>query len=369
MIDSAKKDLQALLGETESNSSFRFLFADSNSTGEDALKAVKSLVAKGAQIIVGLPTSGEVEAVLTYVNQEKVPVISSASTASHLSTPDNVFRISTPENYRAEIGAELAIKLGCKKAFVIYRDDGWGRAYAETVMDAFHNSGLAASGVSFTPSHPEYMNYSKDVRKLEELVAGGGNETLIYIVAWENEDYSIMNESRKSPALLRCRWLSAALFPSLLDESTVDGKLVGLRDFAITVGLLAPEQYPPASNLSIRLMEEAKLRLGHYPSYEHVYLYDAIMIAAEVLLAAGNRGRDAVIQAIPAVAEHYYGATGYKALDCNGDLKAEDTAFIGVTEKGETYTFSYYVFYDALRDEFNILDKPTERKWFFSPQA
>ena len=129
IIDSAKKDLQALLGETESNSSFRFLFADSNSTGEDALKAVQSLVAKGAQIIVGLPTSGEVEAVLSYVNQEKVPVISSASTASHLSMPDNVFRLSTPENYRAKIGAELALKLGCKKAFVIYRDEAWGRAF------------------------------------------------------------------------------------------------------------------------------------------------------------------------------------------------------------------------------------------------
>jgi ABC-type branched-subunit amino acid transport system substrate-binding protein len=213
------------------------------------------------------------------------------------------------------------------------------------------------------------MNYSKDVRKLEELAAGGGNETLIYVVAWENEDYSIMNEARKSPTLLGCRWFSTALYPDLLDESTVGSRIVGIRDFAIAVGLLAPEQHPPVSNLSKRLMEEARLQLGRYPSYEHVYLYDAIMIAAEALLAAGNRGRDAVIKAIPAIAEHYYGATGCKALDSNGDLKAEDTAFIGVTKNGDTYTFSYYVFYDALRDEFNILDKPMERGWFFSPQA
>jgi branched-chain amino acid transport system substrate-binding protein len=152
IIDSAKKNLQALLGETESDSSFRFIFADSNSAGEGALKAVQSLVAQGAQIIVGLPTSGEVQAVLSYVNQEKVPVISSASTASHLSIPDNVFRISTPENYRAKIGARFAITLGCKKVLVIYRDEAWGCAYAETVLNTFRENGLATDNISFP--HP-----------------------------------------------------------------------------------------------------------------------------------------------------------------------------------------------------------------------
>ena len=368
VIEAAERDLQAMLDETGSPVRFNFLFADSESTGEGALEAVKSLVDEGAQIIVGLPTSGEVDGALSYIIASGIPVISPSSTASHLSRPDNVFRLSIPENSRARIGAELALELGYGEVIVIHRDDGWGSAYAETVSTAFTERGLTAHSIAFEPSHTYYMNYSDEVRELEAL-ADEGERALVYLVAWENEDYSILNEARKSPVLSRVRWFTAALYPTILERSVMFGMAEGLRDFALEVGLWAPEQRPIVQPLTIGLMEEARTELGRYPNYEHIYLYDAVMVAAKAFLTAGCGDSESLTAAIPLVAEQHFGATGHKELDLNGDLLTEDMAFIGVVKQGDTYELGYYAFHDGSRNEFSIMDKPRERKWWFSPQA
>jgi len=368
ILESAERDLEAFLGECGSKARFSFMVADTNSTGEGALKAVKGLVADGAQVIVGLPTSGEVEGVMAYIAQAGVPLISPSSTSSSLSKPDTVFRLSTPENYRAVVGAKLAIRLGYESVFVVHRDDDWGRAYAEAVSGIFEGRGLSAFKISFPVSHPGYMNYSSTVGELERMVASRSG-ALVYLVAWENEDYSIMNEARKSAILSGVGWFTAAMYPTITDEYTVGGRIRDIRGFALGVGLLAPEQRPLVNDLTRRLMEEARSSLGRYPSYEHVYLYDSVMVAARALMVANSSDPALLAEAIPVVASGYYGATGCKLLDANGDLAYEDTAFIGVVEDGVSYSLGYYVYHNGARDEFLILDEPEERSWSFSPQA
>jgi ABC-type branched-subunit amino acid transport system substrate-binding protein len=368
ILESAERDLEAFLAECGSKARFSFIVADTNSTGEGALKAVKGLVADGAQVIVGLPTSGEVEGAMAYITQAGVPLISPSSTSSSLSKPDTVFRLSTPENYRAVVGAELAIRLGYESVFVVHRDDDWGRAYADAVSVVFEGRGLSAFKISFHVSHPGYMNYSSTVGELEMMVASRSG-ALVYLVAWENEDYSIMNEARKSAVLSGVRWFTAAMYPTITDEYTVEGRIRDIRDFALGVGLLAPEQRPLVNDLTRRLMEEARSSLGRYPSYEHVYLYDSVMVAARALMVANSSDPALLAEAIPIVASGYYGAAGCKLLDANGDLAYEDTAFIGVVEDGGSYSLGYYVYHNGARDEFLVLDEPEERSWLFSPQA
>jgi ABC-type branched-subunit amino acid transport system substrate-binding protein len=365
ILHAAERDLNYSLREMGSNATVRFIIEDSGSTEEGSREAAMKLIAGGAQIIVGAPTSMEVNAIMNVTREAGVPVISSSSTSSALSLPDNIFRLSTPENYRARVGAELGVKLGYTSVVTVYRDDDWGRSYSDEVKGVFETHGLVAYSVPFQLSHPGYMNYTDTVKELERHVSG--NRTLIYLIAWENEDYSILNEARKSPALSAARWFTAAMYPSILDEELVDGRITGIRDYAIHVGLLAPEQRPVATDATVALLEEAKGELGEYPSYEHVYLYDAVMVAADALLMSGGGGD--LTDAIPVVAGQYYGVTGWKHLDVNGDLASEDTAFIGVYQASGGYEIRYYAFYDGARSDFNMLSTPQPRTWFFSPEA
>ena len=93
------------------------------------------------------------------------------------------------------------------------------------------------------------------------------------------------------------------------------------------------------------------------------------MVAARAFLTTVSIESHALKAAIPIVSGQHFGATGLKALDANGDLRAEDTAFIGVVKNGESYEIAYYAFHDGMRDECTVLEKPRERKWYFSPQA
>lgn len=272
ILETAIRDVQDMLNETGSKISIRFILADSGPQDEGPLEATRSLVEQGAHVIVGLPTSGELEGALDYIEEVGVPVISPASTANRLSRPDCVYRLSTPENYRARVGAELGIKMGYKRVVVLYRDDQWGPGYAETVEGIFRGVGLKAHSIAFEPSHVFYANYSDVVREAEQNVAGHEEDTLIYMVTWENEDYGILNEARKSPALSECKCFTAALYPSVIEETTMFGMAHGIRDFAIKVGLWAPEQRPIVRELTTELMEGARAELEWYPSYEHVYL-------------------------------------------------------------------------------------------------
>ena len=365
ILEAAQRDLKNHLLAAGSPATIRFIVEDSGSTPERSREAAASLIAAGAQVIVGAPTSLEVEAILEVTRDAGVPLISPASTSSSLSLPDHVFRLSTPENYRARVGAELGVHLGYTRVITVYREDQWGPSYSDTVKNVFTARGLEAYSVSFQVSHPGYMNYTGTVAEVEKHVSG--NSTLIYLVAWENEDYSILNEARRSPILSEARWFTACLYPSIVEERLVEGRITGLRDHAIQIGLWAPEQRPVASDAALALMGEVRQRLGRYPSHEHVYLYDAVMVAARALLLSG--GGDGLTQFIPMAAGQHYGVTGWKALDGNGDLASEDTAFIGVYRTRGGYEISYYAFHYGAWGEFNVLPEPLLRPWFFSPQA
>jgi len=199
---------------------------------------------------------------------------------------------------------------------------------------------------------------------------GADEHLLVYLIAWENEDYSILAEARKDAVLSNVRWFSVVLYPSLLSESVMWGLAYSLRDFAIKIRLWGAESRPTVNPLVLNLMNEAKSKLGHFPSFEHVYMYDALMLAALSILNAGKYDGEAVAKAVPIVANMYYGATGHKVLDNNGDLSVDNIAYIGVVKTSEgDYTFMYFAYYTGDRDEFMILPEPEPRTYFFSPQA
>jgi len=366
ILQDAESDIEAMLYNLRSNATISFLVEDSNSTGEGAIAAAKRLKDAGVDIIVGVPTSGELEAIMDYTREAGLTIISSSSTSSALSKPDNIFRISTPENYRAKIAAEYAVKLGYDRVVVLYRNFDWGILWANTVVNVFEENNLEAYTIPFQLSHPGYMNYTETVRSAEKLVKD--NRTLIFLVAWENEDYSILIEAQRSQILSGTRWFTASMYPSIINESLVEGRIHDIRDYAMKVGLLAPEQRPIASDLTLRLLEDAKQSLGRYPSYEHLYLYDALMLAARTLLFT-NGETQKLPDLIPSIASTYYGATGWKKLNDNGDLTVEDTAFIGVSQSTGGYELSYYAYHDGVRGEFLTLPEPKPRIWFFSPEA
>ena len=116
-------------------------------------------------------------------------------------------------------------------------------------------------------------------------------------------------------------------------------------------------------------MTQAKAELGREPRLEHIYLYDALQIAARAVLLAGEDNGDAVAAAIPAAAKGYSPASGVIRFDQNGDRESGDLAYYGLFQGDQGWEYRYYAYYDAAADRFLVLSAPDLRLIEFCPEC
>ena len=371
----AESDLNASPEAAAAGVRFRCVVRSSDTSGEGALAAAQELVEKeGVCALAGLPLSQELAAVMPYLAQQRVMAISSASTspAPELRQPDSVFRIAPPELYLARTLARLALHLGYRKAAIIHRSDDWGQRYAAEIAAAFGEAGHPVALVPIEPTHPQVGDYAPEVAQLSQQVAalGADDQTVVFLVVWEGEDLEILHHAAQDAGLSRVRWLAAVLYPSLLTGRFGALDLPDARDFALAHGLWGQESHPARNALLTRLWNEATAELGQPPSFEHVYLYDALEIAGRAVLRAGGATDGNALSAfIPAVAEGYAPATGSMRFDEDGDRAWADLAYYGLFRATERFEYRHFAYYYAVPDRFELLPEPVLRPVQFCPEC
>jgi ABC-type branched-subunit amino acid transport system substrate-binding protein len=371
----AEADINASPEAIAAGLRFRYVVRSSGTTEEGAQAAVRDLVEnEGLHVIVGLPLSGELAATIPYLTQHHLAVISSASTSPQpeLRQPDTVFRIAPPELYLARTLARFALNLGYRKAAVIYRTDEWGPSYVAEIAATFEAQGYPTVLVSIEPTHPQVGDYAAEVAQLSARVAdlGADEGMVVFMVVWEGEDLNILHHAAQDPTLSSVRWLSALLYPSMLSGQFSEFSFPEARAFALAHNLWGQEFHPPMNDLVRRLWAQAKAKLGREPRFEHVYLYDAMQIAAHAVLAAGTADDGlAVAAAIPTAVEGYDPAMGSIRFDENGDRASGDLAYYGLFQGQRGFEYRHFAFYDAATDRFVVLPEPEPRQIEFCPQC
>jgi len=375
-INMAQADINSS-PETVAGPRFEFVVRSSETTEEGALAAARDLVEnEGVQVIAGLPTSGELTGAIGYLTQHHVAVVSSSSTSPQpgLRQPDTVFRIAPPELYLARTLAKLALDQGYRKAAVIYRTDGWGEYYTAEIAAQFQSQGYPSAQVSIVPTHPNVGDYAAEVAQLSARVAelGADDQMVVFMAVWEGEDINILHHAAQDPTLSRVRWLAALLGPSVR-TGTFPGPpaqdLPDARDFALAHNLWSVENHPPLNDLVQRLWTQAKAELGEEPRFEHVYMYDALQIAARAVRQAGSTDGDAVAAAVPAAAQGYDAATGAISFDDDGDRASGDLAFHGLFSADGEFEYRHFAYYDSTADAFQMLSEPAPRPVEFCPEC
>jgi ABC-type branched-subunit amino acid transport system substrate-binding protein len=374
-IQMAEADINTSLEAIAAGLRFRFVVHSSETTEEGARAAVRDLVEnEGLRVIVGLPLSGELAATIPSLVQHHLAVISSASTSPQpeLRQPDMVFRIAPPELYLAHTFARFALNLGYQKAAIIYRTDEWGPFYAAEIAATFEAQGYPTALVPIEPTHPQVGDYAAEVAQLSAHVTdlGADQEMVVFMVVWEGEDLNILHHAAQDPTLSSVRWLSAILYPSMISGQFSELSFPEARDFALAHSLWGQEFHPPMNDLVRRLWAQARAELGREPRFEHVYLYDAMQIAARAILVAGTADDGlAVAAAIPTVAEGYDPAMGSIRFDENGDRASGDLAYYGLFQGQGGFEYRYFAFYDAATDRFVVLPEPEPRQIEFCPEC
>ena len=200
-LENAENDVNKHFEEMNSSSHFRILMADSKTSPEESLVAIKKLHENGAKIIVGPATSTAVSAVKGYADANNIILLSYSSTSPLLSIKgDNLFRLVPDDTYQGKIIAQRMINDGIKVIVPFWRSDIYGNALYYSTKSNFEKlGGKVEEGINYHPytgkfatslHRINFIMWNQDLEKLSGIVSDavrkyGVHSVGVYIISYD----------------------------------------------------------------------------------------------------------------------------------------------------------------------------------------
>jgi ABC-type branched-subunit amino acid transport system substrate-binding protein len=221
-LEKAENDVNKHFEDFNSSSPhFNLLMANSKTSPEDSLVAIKKLHEKGAKVIVGPATSTAVSAAKEYADDNDVILISYSSTSPLLSIEgDNLFQLVPDDTYQGKIIAEKMISDGIKSIIPIWRADIYGNELYKSTKYHFEKlGGRVEEGINYKPHTGKFATslhrinfimWNQELEKLSAIVSDaiiqyGANSVGVYAISYD-EITPILIQSPLYEVLGKVRW-------------------------------------------------------------------------------------------------------------------------------------------------------------------
>ncbi|MDP8941366.1 MAG: ABC transporter substrate-binding protein [Thermoproteota archaeon] len=222
-LEKAEYDVNKHFEDINSSSSshFNLLVADSKSSPEGSLVAIKKLHENGANIIVGPAFGATVNAAKEYADANDVILISYSSTSPLLSIEgDNVFRLVPDDTHQGKIVAERMISDGIKVIVPIWRGGIYGNELYKSTKSYFEKlGGEVEEGINYKPytgkfatslHRINFIMWNQELEKLSAIVSDavkkyGANSVGVYAISFD-EITPILIQSTLYEILGKVRW-------------------------------------------------------------------------------------------------------------------------------------------------------------------
>ena len=250
-IDKAENDVNQYFQKMNSSYRFNILMADSKTSPQDSLVAIKKLHEKGANIVLGPATSTAVSAVKDYADANNIILISYASTSPLLSIKgDNLFRLVPDDTNQGKVIAEKMIKDGIKVVVPFWRDDIYGNElYKSTKLNFIKLGGKVEDGIRYEPHtgrfatslhRINFIMWDQQLKKLNTDVSDavkryGAKSVAIYIISYD-EIAPILIQAQNYDMLTKVRWYGS----DSIAQSSHLTKNFDAADFAMKTNLTNP---------------------------------------------------------------------------------------------------------------------------------
>jgi branched-chain amino acid transport system substrate-binding protein len=330
-VDIAIEDLNNEVKEYGFNVRFEAVVLDDKTKDEDALKNVQSLHQLGIVVIIGPAASSQVKAVKSYADANKLVIISPSSTAPTLAIPDDfIFRNTGSDAIQAKALAALVAHEGIKNVVVFHRDDEYGRAFAEFFEREFQAFGGTSTVMPYATG---LSDYASEVARLSSKVQEVGAEAVV-LISFDTDGANILSHAKDDLMLSNVRWFSSEGIHGASELTQPE-----LAEFLMSIKFLGTRPVFKENPLYKEFAQEFRSVTGTDPPVFTEKLYDAVFLAGWSILRAGSYDGEAIKNALPKVAEKYYGASGWCILDDNGDRLMQDYAIWTITQVGENFEF------------------------------
>jgi ABC-type branched-subunit amino acid transport system substrate-binding protein len=359
-LENAENDVNKHFEEMNSSSHFRILMADSKTSPEESLVAIKKLHENGAKIIVGPATSTAVSAAKGYADANNIVLLSYSSTSPLLSIKgDNLFRLVPDDTYQGKIIAQRMINDGIKVIVPFWRSDIYGNALYNSTKSNFEKlGGKVEEGINYHPytgkfatslHRINFIMWNQDLEKLSGIVSDavrkyGVHSVGVYIISYD-EITPILIQAPLYGMLENVRWYGS--------DSTAQNhhltKNVDSAMFAMKTNFTNPlysisneteESHALEKELENKLHEEGSIT---YPAIA----YDSYWIAALSLdknsttISDKENFSKSFKELVVETAESFEGMSGQIKLNAAGDRMGGNYDFWIVGKDKDTQSYEW----------------------------
>jgi branched-chain amino acid transport system substrate-binding protein len=357
-LDKAEYDVNNYFQDMNSSYRFNVLMADSKTSPEDSLVAIKKLHENGVNIIVGPATSTAVSAVKDYADANNIILISYASTSPLLSIEgDNLFRLVPDDANQGKVIAEKMIKDGIKVIVPLWRGDIYGNElYNSTRSNFIKLGGKVEDGITYAPHtgrfatslhRINFIMWDQELKKLNTIVSDavkryGPHSVAVYIISFD-EIAPILIQAPNYEILTKTKWYGS---DSIAQSSQVT-KNWDAADFAMKINLTNPlysinDEPEKVKNLEKAL--ENKLHEVGSVTYPAI-AYDSYWVASQSLYKNSStidKGNDGKIKSFKQIVfdtanKTLDGLSGRIILNKAGDRTSVNYVFWFVTKDESCY--------------------------------
>jgi ABC-type branched-subunit amino acid transport system substrate-binding protein len=335
-LENAENDVNKHFEEMNSSSHFRILMADSKTSPEESLVAIKKLHENGAKIIVGPATSTAVSAVKEYADANDIILLSYASTSPLLSIKgDNLFRLVPDDTYQGKIIAQRMINDGIRIIVPLWRGDIYGNELYKSTKSNFEKlGGKVEEGINYQPftgkfatslHRINFLMWNQDLEKLSVIVSEaakkyGVDSVGVYAISFD-EITPILIQSPLYEILEKVRWYGS---DSIAQNHHIT-KNVDSAMFAMKTNFSNP-LYSISGEKAHALEEELEKKLHEVGSITYPAIaYDSYWIAALSLDNNSTLNSDkenltkSFKELVVETAESFEGMSGQIDLNAAGD--------------------------------------------------
>ncbi|AET32698.1 ABC transporter substrate-binding protein [Pyrobaculum ferrireducens] len=313
---------------------FELLVEDTGTNPQQALQKVQTLYAKGARLVVGPMASGEVSAVKSFADQNKIIIFSPSSTSPLLAIPNDwVYRIVPTDFAQAAAIADLLNKLGVKKAVILYRNDAWGLGLKNAIANESRKLGIdIVATAGYDPDPKAFPTAVPEaVRKLSSALGQPSTDAAMVFVTFEDDGVIAIQSAASDSVLGKVRWVGTdgiAYSEALIKQV---GKEMAAARMLGTIA--APDPNDPKFQ---EFKQRYRSKYGKDPVAYDPYGYDAAMILMQIVCKLGTDEPDKVRAALEQWGKEgtYQGVTGKVYLDAAGDRAYPNYVVWGVVIEG-----------------------------------
>ena len=258
--------------------SIEMISGDSGTNADVANTTADSLLADGVQGIIGAASSGISLSIIDKITGSGIPMISPSNTAPDFTTyndDDLYFRTVTSDTLQGRVIADLVLEDGARNAMILYRNDAYGVALAETTERQLIDIGVESAGR--LALDPQGSTFTSEV---QEVVAAGVDA--VVLIAFDEGGRII------------AQMIEAGITPENTAMYTPDGlasddtwELVDPDDPSVVQGMRGTRPAPAEGAESTFSDRFAEFK----PGVDELFSsnsYDAVIIYALASLAAGS---------------------------------------------------------------------------------